>query len=101
MKNQKAPRYQGRITSWKEEEGFGFITPNGGGPLVFVHIKSFASRRTRPSGNEIVTYHLAANAAGKPRAEDVSFVGDRVQEAAPAGVAAVCDRPGRSWPRAN
>jgi len=32
MRNQKAPRYQGRITSWKDDEGFGFITPNGAGP---------------------------------------------------------------------
>jgi uncharacterized membrane protein YsdA (DUF1294 family)/cold shock CspA family protein len=84
MRNQKAPRYQGRITSWKDDEGFGFITPNGGGPTVFVHINSFASRRKRPAGNEIVTYHLTANAAGQPRAEQVAFVGAVVRPAAPA-----------------
>lgn len=74
-RERQAPRYQGRITTWKDDEGFGFITPNGGGPTVFVHIKSFESRQTRPATDVIVTYHLGANAAGKPRAENVAFVG--------------------------
>jgi uncharacterized membrane protein YsdA (DUF1294 family)/cold shock CspA family protein len=74
MKTQSAPRYQGRIASWKDDQGFGFITPNGGGPAVFVHIKSFASRGIRPVGNDIVTYHLTVNGKGQPRAENVAFV---------------------------
>mgnify|MGYP003575355255 CR=1 FL=1 len=24
-------RYQGKITEWKDDQGFGFVTPNGGG----------------------------------------------------------------------
>lgn len=32
-------RYQGRITKWKDDQGFGFIAPNGGGEPVFVHVK--------------------------------------------------------------
>lgn len=67
-------RYQGKITSWKDEQGFGFITPNAGGSLVFVHIKSFAGRQKRPAGNEIVTYELRADAKGRAQAENVAFV---------------------------
>lgn len=72
------PRYQGRISNWKDTEGFGFITPNGGGPAVFVHIKAFAGTADgggrRPAAGDIVTYRLSSNAQGKPRAEQVAFV---------------------------
>ena len=74
---QKMPRHQGKITSWKDDQGFGFIAPNGGGPAVFVHIKSFAVKGTRPTGNDIVTYDLTINDKGQPRAENVAFVRDR------------------------
>lgn len=77
MPPKKAIRYQGRITTWKDEQGFGFITPNGGGPTVFVHIKSFASGRRRPSIDAIVTYELAAQETGKPRAGNVALVRDK------------------------
>lgn len=69
-------RYQGKITNWKDEQGFGFITPSNGGKQVFVHIKAFSSRRRRPSGEEIVTYELNSDAAGRFQAEKVAFVGD-------------------------
>jgi hypothetical protein len=36
-------RQQGKISTWKDDKGFGFITPLGGGSQVFVHIKSFKS----------------------------------------------------------
>jgi uncharacterized membrane protein YsdA (DUF1294 family)/cold shock CspA family protein len=74
MRTQKPPRYQGKITSWKDEQGFGFITPNGGGPAVFVHIKSFSIRGVRPVLDNIVTFELTSNEKGQPRAENVAFV---------------------------
>jgi len=70
-------RYQGKITNWKDDRGFGFITPNGGGNQVFIHIKSFANRQRRPVGNEIVTYELKIDAKGRAQAESVAFVGER------------------------
>jgi len=79
-------RYQGRITDWKDEKGFGFITPNGGGNQVFAHIKSFSNRQRRPAGNELVTYELKLDEKGRARAESISFVGAQVSEAV---------RPGR------
>jgi uncharacterized membrane protein YsdA (DUF1294 family)/cold shock CspA family protein len=70
-------RYQGRITSWKDDQGFGFITKNGSSNQVFVHIHAFKNRRRRPTGNEIVTYELEIDQKGRERAENVAFVGDR------------------------
>jgi uncharacterized membrane protein YsdA (DUF1294 family)/cold shock CspA family protein len=74
-------RYQGKITNWKEDKGFGFITQNGGGNQVFVHIKSFENRQRRPAGNEIVTYELKTDARGRVQAESVAFVGERLPSA--------------------
>lgn len=70
-------RHQGRITTWKEDKGFGFITPSSGGEPVFAHVKSFSNRNRRPVGGEIVTYVLATDARGRARAEGVAYSGDR------------------------
>ncbi len=78
-------RYQGKITNWKDDQGFGFITPNGGGNQVFVHIKSFANRQRRPEGNEIVTYELKADTKGRAQAQSVAFVGERSPSASSSG----------------
>ncbi|GIZ53946.1 DUF1294 domain-containing protein [Noviherbaspirillum aridicola] len=90
MGGRSGPRYQGRITTWKDEQGFGFITPNGGGPPVFVHVKSFAGRGRRPGENDLVTYELSANDKGQPRAGNVAFV------RAPAARRRSADSPGRA-----
>ncbi|MBZ0095728.1 MAG: cold shock and DUF1294 domain-containing protein [Sulfuricella sp.] len=78
-------RYQGKITNWKDDQGFGFITPNGGGNQVFVHIKSFANRQRRPIENEIVTYELKSDAKGRVQAESVAFLGERALSATSSG----------------
>jgi uncharacterized membrane protein YsdA (DUF1294 family)/cold shock CspA family protein len=69
-------RYQGKITNWKDDEGFGFITPKGGGKNVFVHIKSFANRQRRPVGNEIVTYEHKTDDKVRTQAVSVAFDGE-------------------------
>ena len=78
-------RFQGKITNWKDDQGFGFIAPNGGGNQVFVHIKSFSNHRRRPEGNEIVTYELKMDAKGRAQAQRVAFVGDPAPSASSSG----------------
>ncbi len=68
-------RYQGKITRWKDEQGYGFITPNQGGAEVFVHIKSFANRQRRPEVGQIVTYELEQDQRGRRQARATDFVG--------------------------
>lgn len=76
-------RYQGKITNWKDDQGFGFITPDGNGQQVFVHIKSFITGQRRPVVNEIVTYELTTDFKGRARAENVARVGESVPSVAP------------------
>lgn len=74
-------RYQGRITTWKDDKGFGFITPNGSGEPVFLHISSFSGRSRRPEGNELVTYERVTDDKGRTQARKVAYVGERVEGA--------------------
>jgi uncharacterized membrane protein YsdA (DUF1294 family)/cold shock CspA family protein len=66
-------RYQGRITRWKDEQGYGFILPGEGGEEVFVHIKAFNPRQPRPAGDELVTYERVRDANGRARAAAVAY----------------------------
>lgn len=72
-------RHQGKITSWKDEKGFGFISPNNGGNRVFAHVKSFKNRQRRPTENEIVTYELAMDTNGRAQAERIAFIDEPVR----------------------
>lgn len=69
-------RYQGRVTRWNDERGFGFITPNGSRNLVFLHVSAFAERPRRPVMDELVNYELSDDQIGRPRAENVTFAAD-------------------------
>ncbi|WP_265947676.1 DUF1294 domain-containing protein [Dechloromonas sp. A34] len=68
-------RHQGKITTWKDDQGFGFITPNLGGPEIFAHIRSFAKRQRRPEAGQIVTYEQVRDARGRLQATQIDFVG--------------------------
>ncbi|MGB5806339.1 DUF1294 domain-containing protein [Castellaniella sp.] len=80
-------RHQGRVTTWKDDKGFGFITPNDGGGQVFLHINSFSCRLRRPEVGELVTYELGVDSKGRLQAKAVAFIGKR---------AAMPKAPGRS-----
>lgn len=82
-------RYQGRITTWKDEKGFGFITPNGGGERVFLHISELSNRQRRPEGNELVTYDCVIDDKGRGQAKAVAFVGERAVAPASSGRSAL------------
>jgi len=71
---------KGKITSWNDDKGFGFITPVAGGKQVFVHIKAFGNRVRRPEINQVVTYALSAGKQGRPCAVNATLAGDRLQE---------------------
>lgn len=69
-------RYQGKVTSWKDGQGFGFVTPNGGGQKAFVHIKAFSDSSHRPIDGHIITYELAKDEKGRYCAKNIRYAGE-------------------------
>jgi CspA family cold shock protein len=65
---------QGTVKWFNAEKGFGFITPDGGGPDVFVHFSAITGSGYRSlEENQKVTYTVSQGAKG-PQASDVAAV---------------------------
>jgi len=69
-------RTKGKISSWHDEKGYGFIEPLSGGKSVFIHIKAFDHLSCRPAVNQVVTYSLATDRQGRPRAVKATLAGN-------------------------
>lgn len=61
---------QGRITQWDDERGYGFITPEGGGPTVFLHISALRKGSRRPTAGDDVHYGIHTDDRGRLQAVD-------------------------------
>lgn len=70
-------QHQGRIITWRDDKGFGFIKPNGTDEKVFVHVSAFVNRQRRPQENDLVTYRLVTDDKGRAQAHDVAFAGEK------------------------
>lgn len=73
-------RYQGKITHWKDDQGFGFVIPNGGGEKAFVHIKAFSNRSRRPNEGDLITYALAIDEKNRLSAQNIRFTSERTTD---------------------
>jgi uncharacterized membrane protein YsdA (DUF1294 family)/cold shock CspA family protein len=76
-------RSKGKISSWNDEKGYGFVSPLVGGKQVFIHIKAFGNRNRRPEVNDIVTFALSTDKQGRPCAAEATLAGDKVAKRAP------------------
>lgn len=67
-------RFDGTLTKWNDDRGFGFITPTLGGQDVFAHISAFP-RGGRPMIGESVSFEVEMNRQGKKRAVNIRYPG--------------------------
>lgn len=64
-------RFDGTLTSWNDERGFGFIEAAQGGDAIFVHIKAFGAQAGRPQVGQRLTFEVELGPQGKKRARKV------------------------------
>ena len=67
-------RLSGKLRSWNDERGFGFIEPAQGGKDIFVHIKAFAPGTGRPTIGQVLTFEVELGPDSKMRAHSVHYV---------------------------
>ncbi|WP_255991119.1 DUF1294 domain-containing protein [Chitinolyticbacter albus] len=70
-------RQTGRLTHWKDDKGYGFITPTRSNDQVFAHIHDFRRGQPRPSELMRVNYTTGLDAQNRPRAVDIELVSGR------------------------
>ena len=66
-------RYKGQLTTWKDDRGFGFIKPDGGGKEIFLHISVLPRASRRPAVGDTILYEKVTEPDGKVRAAKASI----------------------------
>jgi len=67
-------RFEGKLKSWNDERGFGFIESTQGGQEIFVHVKAFKTRAGRPQIGQVFSFEVELGPQGKKRAKNVEIV---------------------------
>ncbi|UCV21623.1 cold shock domain-containing protein [Ferribacterium limneticum] len=68
-------RIDGKLKTWNDEKGFGFITPTNGGQDIFVHISKYPRQGGKPVIGEALSFEVALNTDGKKSAVNVQRPG--------------------------
>ncbi|CAN7710350.1 CspA family cold shock protein [Rhizobium tibeticum] len=65
---------EGTVKFFNNDKGFGFITPDNGGPDVFVHLSALQRGASLREGDK-VSYEVGQDRkTGKSKAENVSVI---------------------------
>lgn len=76
-------RFEGVLTSWNDDRGFGFIlSPKAGGKDVFLHVSAYPAGGRRPGVGQRLSFELVFE-NGRPRAAEVELVGADFSRSAP------------------
>jgi len=76
---------KGMLKTWKEDRGFGFISPDDGGKDIFIHISALNGSSRRPVAGDVIYYQVAKDNRGKFKAVNASIEGVEILEDKVAG----------------
>jgi cold shock CspA family protein len=71
---------KGVLKTWKEDRGFGFISPDDGGKDIFIHISALKGTSRRPVTGDIIYYQVARDNRGKFKAVNAYIEGVEILE---------------------
>ena len=61
-------RFEGTLSKWNDDRGFGFIQPTEGGQELFAHVSAFPRDGQRPQLNEKLSFEVTLGQGGKKQA---------------------------------
>ena len=64
-------RFEGSLTEWNAERGYGAIVPVEGGQQVFVHISAFPTDSAPPTMGEALSFEIVTGRDGRKQAARV------------------------------
>jgi len=67
--------YKGKLSTWKDDKGFGFIKPEKGKQDVFIHITALKKMSRRPVIGDVILYQTSMDNKGKARAVNAKIEG--------------------------
>lgn len=59
---------KGKLKTWKDDRGFGFIKPDDGSDDLFIHISALKGSMRRPYRGDVIYYHIEQDDNGKYKA---------------------------------
>lgn len=66
---------KGRLKSWIDERGFGFIQPDDGSEDLFFHVSALQAANRRPIVGDVVLFQVIDDGNGRKKADVVSIEG--------------------------
>lgn len=67
-------RFEGVLSQWNDERGFGFITPSAGGADLFAHVSAFPRLGQRPVIGLRLSFEVDIGPNGKKRAQAIRLL---------------------------
>lgn len=66
-------RFEGILTTWNDDRGFGYLASTQGGEPIFVHVSAWPKGAGRPRLKQAVSFEVELGAKGK-RARKIQFL---------------------------